>query len=295
LNNASAFIVAAKYEIALRLWRNRLATVARLLNVVTETLDHHLRSALLGVLQRIEAELRLVRDLAKRLHSCPLESSAIEAVDHATEEAFETFVDRVQQGLRRHEALQRSLATLKKLDVWFNEAWIVSCKSVIESERSNETALSNISRALPTLEPYLRFRRRASALSPLALTVFRVFRGIELTLASLNPTDLEQEVRRTIERESRLAWKTRLEDSNPLLLLEAAELESKVTALSVANEQMRKANQRLLIEGIDISRVSSQGAWEEITRLRGQRARRLREFLERGTELGLMELRPIAG
>jgi len=267
--------------------------MARSLNVVTGDLEPQLRSELLGVVQRIETELILVRDLAKSLHSCPLESSAIEAIDDATEEAFESFVNRVQQGLRRHEARQRSLAALHKLEAWFNDAWIASCKSVIESGSSNETTLSNISGALPTLEPYLRFRRRASSLFPLALTVFRVFRGIESCLASLDPVELDHEVRRTIERESRLAWKVRLEDSNPLLLLEAAELESKVKALSSADEQMRKANRRLLIEDIDMGRVGSLRQWEEITRLRGQRARRLREFLERGAELGLMELRPV--
>jgi primosomal replication protein N'' len=293
LNNAAAFVVAANYEIAVRPGRTRLAALAGSLNVVTENLDHYLRSTLLGVVQRIENELSLVRDLAQRLHSCPLESSAIDAVDDATEEAFERFVDRAQQGLRRHEARLSSLASLHKLEAWFNDAWIASARNAIESERSNELAMSSISRVLPTLEPYLRFRRRASSLSPLALTVFRVFRGIESSLASVALTELEHEVRRTIERESRLAWKTRLEDSNPLLLLEAAELEGKVKALSAADEQMRKANQRLLVEGIDMSRVSSPRAWEEITRLRGQRSRRLREFLERGAELGLMELRPV--
>jgi hypothetical protein len=208
-------------------------------------------------------------------------------------ESFECFVDRVQQGLRRYDARQRSLSALSKLEAWFNEEWVASCKHVIEAEGSNETALSHITGALPTLEPYLRFRRRVSSLSPSVLTVFRVLRGVESSLAALDPLQLDREVRRTIERESRLAWKARLEEDNPVLLLEAEELASKTKALADLDQQMRKANRRLLIDGIDLSRLRSFREWEDITRLRGQRAQRLREFLSRGTELGLMELRPI--
>jgi superfamily I DNA and/or RNA helicase len=49
----------------------------------------------------------------------------------------------------------------------------------------------------------------------------------------------------------------------------------------------------LLTKGIDFSRVASDREWEPITRLRGQRAQRLREFMEKGADLGLMELRPV--
>ncbi|HKY30812.1 MAG TPA: AAA domain-containing protein, partial [Pyrinomonadaceae bacterium] len=292
LSNAPSFIVAAKHEIALRPWRAHLASVTTSLQVVAAKINEQPLSALLTLAQRIENELTLVRDLVHTLHLCPLESSALEAVNDATPEAFESFVDRVQQGLRRHEARRRSLIALNRLETWFNETWIASCKRVIETEDSNESAISTISDSLPTLEPYLRFRRRASSLSPLALTVFRVLRSVE-SLLPRDPVQLDQEVRRTIERESRLAWKARLEDENPLLLFDAAELQSKVKALADLDQQMRKANQRLLIDGIDTSRLRPLRAWEDITRLRGQRAQRLREFLNRGTELGLMELRPV--
>ncbi|RZL68638.1 MAG: hypothetical protein EOP77_00655 [Variovorax sp.] len=40
-------------------------------------------------------------------------------------------------------------------------------------------------------------------------------------------------------------------------------------------------------------RIRRTSDWEDITRLTGQRARRLREFIDLGTPLGLMQLRPI--
>lgn len=293
LDNTVAFIVAAKHELAFRPWRERIVAVTKSLHVVTPNLAQHLQAELLTIVVRVENELTLVGDLASKLHLCPLEASALEAVDHATQEAFESFVDRAQQGLRRHEARERSHSALNKLHPWFAAAWIASCRTAVEAESSNQVAVSRISDALPSIEPYLRFRRRASSLSPLVLAIFGVLRSIESSLANLDPLRLDHEVRRTIGRESRLAWKTRLEEDNPLLLLEAAELESKVKALSDADKQMRTANQRLLIEDIDMSRLRSVREWEDITRLHGQRAQRLREFLSRGADLGLMELRPV--
>jgi primosomal replication protein N'' len=56
---------------------------------------------------------------------------------------------------------------------------------------------------------------------------------------------------------------------------------------------MRLANRELLTSGIDRNRLRSRQEWDDITRLTGPRARRLREFMDRGADLGLMELRPV--
>ena len=44
---------------------------------------------------------------------------------------------------------------------------------------------------------------------------------------------------------------------------------------------------------MDIERVRVPDDWEDITRLRGPRARRLREVIERGWDMGLGRLRPV--
>ena len=44
---------------------------------------------------------------------------------------------------------------------------------------------------------------------------------------------------------------------------------------------------------MDIEKVRVPEDWEDITRLRGPRARRLREVIERGWDMGLMQLRPV--
>ncbi len=70
-------------------------------------------------------------------------------------------------------------------------------------------------------------------------------------------------------------------------------METKIAALGALDLEMRQLNRELLEHGIETNKVSPSLFWEDITRLRGQRTRRLREFIELGTPLGLMSLRPI--
>ena len=73
----------------------------------------------------------------------------------------------------------------------------------------------------------------------------------------------------------------------PILLTERAELDSKKQSLLDEDRSMRNTNRQLLVEGIDTESLGSRSQWEAITRLQGPRARRLREFLDKGSELGL--------
>lgn len=60
-----------------------------------------------------------------------------------------------------------------------------------------------------------------------------------------------------------------------------------------ADDAMRRLNREMLRNGIDRGRLGSARDWEDVTRLTGRRSRRLREFVELGTGLGLMALRPV--
>jgi primosomal replication protein N'' len=288
-----AFIAASKYEIALRPWRLRLKAVMVVLEPGTHALDNHSGSKLLEITRRLESELSHVRALVERLRACPQLTLALAAIRQATPEALENYIVSARQGLERHEARMKTLSALSELNAWFNEDWMTARRGTIESYGSNDASLNRIIQAMPTLGAYQRFRTRAVHLAPLAIAAFRVLRGAETSLAALDERQLDSVVRRTIRREARLAWKARMEAAAPVLLLEADELEAKAAALEAADAQMRQSNRRLLIEGIDTRRLRPPREWEDITRLRGQRARRLREFLDRGTDLGLMTLRPV--
>src|SRR5690606_29263565 len=150
-----------------------------------------------------------------------------------------------------------------------------------------------IAQAIGTTAAYQRFRPRAGQLTAQHLQIFAELRTVGQELGTIPETALEGEVRRILKQESRLAWKARVEAAHPVLLLESAELEAKAEALAQADVEMRSLNGRLLTDGLDETRIRPAREWEDITRLQGQRARRLREFMDRGSELGLMSLRPV--
>jgi primosomal replication protein N'' len=241
--------------------------------------------------RRLAREACEVRELIRRVAEHP---NALELQQAATSlDKFEIFLSAIEQGYLRHEARGLSLAALEALEPWIGEAWRSDRQVEIEADASSEASLTKMSGVLATTPHYQRFRPRASQLDPLVLKVLAVLRGVEAALHDLPERDLEAEVRRIIGRESRLAWKTRAESERPVLLLEGAELSAKAEALAASDKEMRELNGHLLVDGIDASQLRPPREWEDITRLQGQRARRLREFLDRGADLGLMALRPV--
>ncbi len=125
------------------------------------------------------------------------------------------------------------------------------------------------------------------------MALFAELGGLREKLEALPQEEVGPTVGRVIATEARLAWKARLEAEDPTLLLEDRELEARAAALAAADAEMRALNRRLLAEGIDTDGLAPVREWEDVTRLRGARARRLREFVERGADLGLMRLRPV--
>ncbi len=286
-----ALRAAVRDEIAVRPFRDRLAATRARLGEPPLPLEERPPAVLAATARTLGAWLAEAAQLAARLLEHPRRAAAWAMAGAAAREAFDRFLDRVEQGLERHRAQQASLAALASLATWFEEPWLADRRREIGSGmewRDGTTAF------IPQrVAAYQRFRSRARELSPLALDAFRALRTVAPALRQLPDGALDGEVRRIFARESRLAWKAHLEGERPALLFEAAELEAKREALAAADREMRTLNRRWVAEGIDMAKVRPLREWEDITRLSGQRTRRLREFLDRGVELGLMALRPV--
>jgi hypothetical protein len=208
-------------------------------------------------------------------------------------EGLEWFFERAERALRRHDAREESRAALHRLGRYFDDTWLESRRASIDSGRSNKPAITEISLALPMLSNYQEFRLRSARLVEKERAIFRSLRSKESELTLLLPADLDSCIRTTIGREARLAWKAEMETANPDVLFDGDAVEAKVKSLAGADEQIRNCNRELLIHGIDAVQVRPTQQWEPITRLRGPRALRLREFIERGAPLGLFALRPV--
>ncbi len=289
----------AQFDAALR-WEQRLRPLRRDLVEALEPFgedslvtDLSRSVKLAGIASHSAQSISNVQAVADKVASFPSQSELEKAVATASLPAYERLRDSAELAFERYEAKQFSRAALENVSQWFDEDWVAARLKAIEADDDNVTALSSIARERPTLEAFQRFRIRANAISPEGFKIFEQLRPLEFELSALRLDQLEDEVRKIVKREAMLSWKSRLESEDPRLLYETSELAAKIRSVEEAELGMRKANRNMLTQGVDPARISSAREWESITRLRGQRAQRLREILEKGPDLGLMELRPV--
>ncbi|MBV7519078.1 AAA domain-containing protein [Ensifer sp. ENS12] len=287
------FLAAGLWEQRLRPIRTRLRELLKEINeeaLVTPSLPARDLESIAG--HRANALARVL-DLAAAVVSFPIPGRMAEVALANSLAEYDRLKDSAFQAFERFEAVQFSRAALSNLEQWFRPDWVLERLRAIETGKANGAAIAQLLQHESTLADFQRFRLRLETLNARDLDIFRQLRAKEPALEHLAPDLLEAEIRRIIRREASLSWKARLEAANPKLLYEASELQAKIRTLSEAEVAMRRANRQLLIKGIDMSRVSPERQWEPITRLRGQRAQRMREFMEKAPDLGLMELRPV--
>jgi len=286
-----ALLAAARLEQQRRPHRNTLNAVAGTLQLdaVAAACGPTLAKECLARLRKLEE----VRELAQHLAIAPRADEFDAAVMTGHGAPVEQLLDGFERAFVRFAARQHSLQALAGLDDWFAADLAERCRESIQQNIEDRRVLNRIHDALPTLAAYQQFRTRAQNLGQDALEVFAVLRTHEAALGSIRPDQLDEEVRRVIAREARLGWKRRMEQANPELLLEHTETAAKVQSLAAADEEMRRLNRDVLREGIDRNSLAAPKHWEDVTRLKGQRSRRLREFIELGAGMGLMSLRPV--
>jgi primosomal replication protein N'' len=234
-----------------------------------------------------------IAGLADALAAAPWSDKTDAAAAAGTKEAFLKLFATFDSAFARFEVRQASHASLASLGSWLSAEWQQRCSKAIAANEPNQSRLQPIRDALPTVAPFQSFRGRARRLSQGALAAFSLFRSKETQLAAIPLSGLDQEFRRVLAREARLGWKRAMEQAEPDLQLERSEIESKVASLAGLDKEMRGLNAQLLRNDFDVANIRRTPEWEDITRLTGARARRLREFVELGAGLGLMKLRPI--
>ena len=280
-------------EVALRPLRDRLLAARAEIGESADRLGSMRIPDLISATRDSAGQLAAAESFVARLEAYPERATAFAMARAAAPQAVDDLINGIDQGLARHTARTVCREAARRLNSWMSDAWLDACLAAIASNASNVDRLQPVMREVPHVAAYQRFRARAPQLGREAIEVFGHLARIRDQLEELPAEELEPTVRRIIATEARLAWKARLESSDPALLFEAGELEAKVTSLAAADRDMRALNRRLLVDGLEASHLKPLREWEDITRLRGARARRLREFIERGADLGLMRLRPV--
>lgn len=256
-------------------------------------LDAEAGPTMLGDVAKALAALQSTATEAAHLQAAPWPQRMDQAAQVGSRDAFLKLFAEFDAAFARHQVRSDSLVALAALKPWMQLTWLQDCQRAIINNEGNGAQVSPLMSAMPTLAAYQLFRGRAAKLSQQAIQLLATLRSKEGLLAAVPAADLEEVTRRILNREARLAWKQEMEQSTPELSMERRELVQKVSVLEQLDKEMRLLNRQLLQVNYDFAGIRPVKEWEDITRLMGARARRLREFIELGTGLGLMKLRPV--
>jgi primosomal replication protein N'' len=237
--------------------------------------------------------LHPVHDIVRAAHDFPLAGLLLNVLRKGQLDAYAAFRRDLDAAIVRQGARTSSLAGLQGLAPWFEPTWVAARSVNIDGAQPPIGGLEEIEGALWTLDAFQQFRARASQLSAGDLRIFAALQTRRPMLEALAPRDVGPVVRRMLVREALLGWKERMEREHPMLSLEREEIDQKVRRLAEIEAALRVQNRAILAGDIETASLGTSGAWEDVTRLRGPRALRLREIIERGANLGLLRLRPV--
>jgi hypothetical protein len=234
--------------------------------------------------------------ISQALDECPLANALLAGVTGGSADGLRTLLADFTRLDDRSKAIKHSRSCLAELYSWMQPDWLASCEQGLSTNVDLRTQLQQLVEASPRLRPYQLFRVRAAQLPADALQAFghlAKHRSTLRTLAAKDDADVGSLVRLVLRREALLAWKSRLEAAEPSLLSDGQEMAAKVSKLAELDAELQDVNRTRLANDLPLQQISDANTWEDITRLSGPRAIRLREFFIRAQELGLLSLRPV--
>ena len=292
-DNILALRDALALEITLGTLRKKIDNILRVLSIAITAPEKQTLKYMVRTIYPLIDHARKMVELCKAIRRCPLNSEAKIALKSGSRESIAQFSHAYQDVISRFESRNVSLAALENLKPWFTAQWYEHAVNAIANNERDIKSSHAIVEELDNLPNYQRFRLRASTVDALTLCALKELRKIDHALKPIAPTQLSSCIRAGIRREALLGWKLRIEEKIPSLLMGNAELRDKVQHLDALDQQKTNTNQLLLIHDIAKESLANNTRWSDITKLRGQRYKKLREFLDLGRDLGLMELRPI--
>lgn len=235
--------------------------------------------------------------LAQQLHLslANLSSSKLlyQALTSSEADALRHYLSQLGNAYQRHYARQASLQQLSDMTAWLQPVFISQLTSFITQNQSALAKLNSITDQLSHLPAYQQFRQQHQHLSATEQDFFALLHSYRPALMEVAPEQLTTLLNNTLYKQTYLGWKQHIEQQTPQLMRADDETQAQIQQLAAADQALRQLNQHYLQCQIMPSRLAAMRKWEDITRIRGARSRRLREFIELGIPLGLFHLRPV--
>ena len=266
-----------------KLWR-RLRQIETQLGEEKITEDSADPGRIAAVSEDFANRWRALDRIGEAYSQCPEASDFKEAFEPGTPQGIEAFFKSASSSLRYGKLLQASLAALDPFEKWFSESFVSNRRLDCRGQKISRRIVEQMTEHMPLLEPAIRFKSLFEQLDPEEAEVINLLNSFE---------GGEKEARGMLEREALLGWKAEAEVRHPELNLDSGDFEKKVKRLGKTINELRDANKSRLKRPWRPDLIANATRWMEILRLRGPRAKSIREVLDAGWDYGLFDLRPI--
>ncbi|WP_273548210.1 protein kinase domain-containing protein [Xenorhabdus khoisanae] len=248
---------------------------------------------LLQALENTTDNLRRIANLAQLVVDYPQPAHLFSAIRDHQQAGFSQQCLEIEAAITRAQAQEKSHDALNMLTPYLTTQTQQRFAGAIKHQTSLNHDLAMIEAALPTLKPYLQFSALSVDFGEIHWEILALLRPYADELSRLSDTALRQTIEKTLKHYYYLALKALFESQFPALSAEQDALDYNTQQLENTLADLQTLNREAFNKGLEYRQISPRRAWEEITRLTGKRARRLREFIEEGEAFGLMRLRPV--
>jgi hypothetical protein len=283
---------ACELELEIRDSRRHLASIS-------QAADHHVEvnklnlQSLVQLAETLTAQLQAIERFSVATAGCPGREFLMHRLQEGGIEAVEKYRDALNHSILVENHTRHSLTSLAAMESWWDQATVDEVARSMHRRQDIRELLGSFAADAERAEEFLLFRRRLEDATPQTAEVLQKLEAVRPLIERLDARAVDDAVRVIVAREARLVWRQMAEEASPVLVSRENDTAARVDALSNLDREMKECNRRLLSQPFARNEVGPAEQWADITRYTGRRARRLREFMDQGTERGLLKLFPV--
>lgn len=292
-NNVEELKTALDYTITFKNYRHQFTNQLNKLGINTDIIDE---PKLLGVKAGAYIrELSEVISLVAVMQRCPLKNEGKNVLKSGYTEEYGDFIKNLSDASKRFKQRAISHKGLDLLVPWIEPTAYQMFQERINNNNTDLTILRDMLANMAHFIPYQKFRMRLGNQKDdnKTLQLLALLRKYEDKINNYVSESWSQVIKTSIRREGLLGWKQRIEKNAPALLMAEGEIDERVKSLHEFLSRIKELNKKLLNLNYNFEKIAPRSRWNQITMLRGKNYKKLREFINLGKEMGLMDVRPV--
>jgi primosomal replication protein N'' len=250
-------------------------------------------SQLVLKIRSLVSSLDSAKALIERGESCPERNAFFKTLKTGEPQKLLALLGAFRQGVVLYGLRSASFESLEALSTWIKPSQLDALRSAIRRGHSSTDWSSAVNSAWATVFEFQRFRLRFASLKERERLILTALSKKRDELERVPVSEVGTLIRNTAWREALLGWKDRAEREWPSLLIDRSEFDKKLEALRKSSKELNRLVLELAPKLPRPGEIKRRAQWDDIVMLQGPRAKKLRETVGMGKELGLYQLRPV--